>query len=295
MLKRILIVTALLLMGATCLFPQQAPAGRVLNDAFVTHPFRHHIWQEVLMQNVGPDGAVDFAHLLVYPRRLNEYLDQLAAASPENDPKAFPTHNDQTAYWINAHNAIALRLIINHYPIQSIRQVTDLETNTHYTLGGVGYNLSQIRAKALRFDSSPAIAFTMTDYSAGAPPLLARAYEGKELKALSLQARKNTLSSPTLIRFQRKGNGCVSTQLSPYFKGLEASLFSIDQQAADEDRDQLDDTPPALPDKPMNWHDWLRPLTSGKLYRDLGNPTCPSKIEFLPPAPNLRQVQLLRS
>jgi len=293
MLKRFALLASLLV-STICCFPLEAPAGRVLNDAFVTHPFRHHIWQEVLMQNVGPDGTMDFAHVLVYPKRLNEYLDQLEAASPDNDPKAFPTHEDQTAYWINAHNALALRLIINHYPIQTISQVGDLNTNNRYNLGGVPYTLPQIRARALRFDSSPAIAFTMTDYSADAPPILARAYEGKQLKTLSLQARKNTLSSPSLVRFQRNASGCVVAQLSPFFKSMEASLFSVDPQES-EDQDTLGENPATTkPTKPMSWNEWLRSLTSGSLYRDLGKP-CSKNVEFLPAEPTLRQIQLLRS
>lgn len=294
MLKRLILIASLLTLGL-CGAMREAPAGRVLNDAFVTHPFRHHIWQEVLMQNVGPDGAVDFAHVLVYPKRLNQYLDQLEAASPDNDPKAFPTHDDQTAYWINAHNAIALRLIINHYPIKSINQVTDLETNNHYKLGGVPYTLSQIRAKALRFDASPGIAFAMTNYSASAPPILARAYEGKNLKALSQQARKNTLASPTLIHFQRDPDGCVTTQLSPFFKSLEASLFIPPSPEEAEDQDTFSDaTPPPPQKRPQGWPDWVRSLTSGSMYRDLGK-SCSRQIEFQSPDPNLRQIQLLRS
>ena len=288
MLKRLALILGLLL-GLFAM--REALAGRVLNDAFVTHPFSHHIWQEVLVQNAGPDGTVDFAHLLVYPRRLNQYLGQLESASPDNDPKAFPTHDDQTAYWINAHNVIALRLIINHFPAKSITQITDMDTNSHYKLGGVPYTLPQIRAKALHFDPSPAIAFTMTNYSASAPPILTKAYDGKTLKAQSTQARKNTLASPALVHFRRNADGCVVTQLSPYFKSFEASLFKVDPQA-EEDRDPLSDEP--LPPHPMNWHDWVRSLATGSLYRDLGK-GCSRDIEFLPADPSLRQIQLLRS
>ena len=296
LLKRICLGLGLLIVGFVTM--QVVLAGRVLNDALVTHPFSHHIWQEVLMQNVGPNGAVDFGHVLVYPRRLNQYLDQLEHASPDNDPQAFPTHEDQTAYWINAHNAIAMRLIINHYPITSLRQVTDFETNNLYKLGGVPYTLSQIREKALHFDRSPAIVMTMTNYSAEAPPISTRAYDGKMLKSMSQQSHKKRLSYPGLIRFQHSRAGCVSVQISPFLKNFEAPLFKTPVLEASEDEDvfsETSDEPDAHKMEPAKgWAEWLRPFTAGTLYRELGQP-CSKQVELLPGNPTLRQIQILRS
>lgn len=296
MMKRLIVLLALLMLGFLTM--HEAPAGRVLNDAFVTHPFRHHIWQEVLTQNVAPEGSVDFGHLWLYPRRFNAYLAQLESASPENDPKAFPTQEDQTAYWINAHNAIALRIILNHYPVRSLADIPDMETNSHYKLGGMGYTLPQIREKALRFNRGLPLMFTMTDYSASAPPLSPRAYESNTLKDLSLQARKRTLSSSNMVRFKKISAGCVAIQLSPFFKGFEAGLFPPDANLA-EDQDALsEENPEEKPEinssQPKNWHDYLRSLAPPNLYAALGNP-CSQTVQFLPPSPTLREMQLLRS
>ena len=247
------------------------------------------------MQNVSADGTVDFAHLRAYPRRLNEYLGQLEKASPENDPAAFPTHEDQTAYWINAHNAIALRLILNHFPANSLTEVPDLETNTHYKLGGKSYNLSQIRAKALRFDASLAIMLTMTNYSVDAPPISAQAYEGKSLKTLSAQARQNALQSTHFIRFQRISGNCVSLQLSPFFQGFQAALFPPPSEDEAEDQDGMaeEQAQPSNP-APMSWTELLKPYAPPSLYSDLGQ-SCSQNVEFQPANSNLRWLQLLRS
>jgi hypothetical protein len=221
MRKRLIISMAVLGLAAIGCTKLDAWAGRVLNDVFVTHPFRHRIWQDVLTQNLGPHGTVDFARLIISPRRLNEYLSLLEIVSPENDPQAFPTRDDQAAYWINAHNAIALRLIISRFPAASAKQVPDLETSKRYKLGGVAYSLPEIRKKALSLNPSPAIACTMTNYTLGAPPLLPRAYEGQILKPLSRQAQQMTLADPHLIRFQRTGNSNVVTWLSAFFAQFE--------------------------------------------------------------------------
>jgi hypothetical protein len=292
-MKRRLLLLACLVPVLGFMTIREAPAGRVLNDALVTHPFRHHIWQEVLMQNVGPDGEVDFAHVRAYSRRLNDYLGQLESASPENEPKAFPTQADQAAYWINAQNAITLRLILNHYPLTAISDVTDLDVNDHYKVGGMSYTLPQIRARAIQASPGLPVLFTMTNYSASAPPILPRAYEGKSLKQLSLQARKKALSADSLVKFKRSGGGCVVTQVSPFLKNFEASLFAPVATEA-EDRDAFSEEPAEPSSHPMNWHDLLRPLAPPALYADLGQP-CSQNVEWLPPDPTLRQLQLLRS
>ena len=102
----------LLLVVFVFLLALPAHAGQVLNDSFVAKPLSHHLWQEVLSQHVTTEGEVDFTGLRAHPRRLNQYLDQLARFSPDSHPDYFPSYHAKLAYWLNAHNAIALRLIL---------------------------------------------------------------------------------------------------------------------------------------------------------------------------------------
>lgn len=278
------------------LWPASSYAGRVLNDALVTRPFRHHVWQDILTHWVNSAGEVDFAKLRAFPRRVNDYLEQLASVSPDSDPSFFPTKEDKAAYWINAHNAVAMRIILDHYPVTSLAQVQDLETNQRYKLGNRVYTLREIRARALSYRSYPHILFSLTNYSLDAPPLLPQAYEGNSLKALTRQALQKTMADKHLVAFERTGPTCVCLSLSPYFHGYEQILFSPPDYEA-EDRDEI-----AAQDRNsryihniklvghVSWTDTMRVYAPPSMYADLGR-SCSQQVRFTASNKTLRQVR----
>jgi hypothetical protein len=288
--------TLLGLMGILLWNMSPSQAGQVLNDALVTRPFHHHVWQDVLTRNVDSAGEVDFARLRAYPKRLNEYLDQLASISPESDPTAFPTQEDKAAYWVNAHNAIALRIILDHYPITSLNQIPNFDQNSRYTLGGKLYTLTQIQAKVANYRKDPHVLFALTDYTLSAPPILPHAYEGRDLKALTQQAWKATVSNSQLVSVQHANRSCVHIQLSPYFQKYQTALFSAPAHIQ-EDRDMIAGRekgfhPVAY--RPNSWPQVLKPYVSPAMHLDLDKP-CSQKVFFKPIDKTLRQVRLLRS
>ena len=59
------------------------------------------------------DGFVYYRALKSDRAKLDGYLNQLAAADA-----ARLSRNEQVAFWLNAYNAIVLRTVLNHYPIQ---------------------------------------------------------------------------------------------------------------------------------------------------------------------------------
>ncbi len=280
------------LLGCLCLamlIPPASQAGQVLNDALTTRPFRHHVWQDILTHWVSSGGEVDFARIRAFPRRLNEYLDQLASVSPDSDASYFPTREDQAAYWINAHNAIAMRIILDHYPVTSLSQVNDFETNRRYKLGGKPYTLRQIRARALSYQKYPQILFGLTDYTLDAPPLQPQAYEGKNLKTMTHQALQTTLHNKQLVSFERTGSSCVCLRLSPYFQEYENALFSPPAYRQ-EDQDAIAAVDRHI--KPVsygNWTDTFRNYAPPSLYSDLGH-TCSQRVRFRNANRTLRQA-----
>lgn len=278
------------------LWPLPSHAGRVLNDALVTRPFRHHVWQEILTNWVNSAGEVDFAKMRAFPRRINEYLDQLATVSPDSDASYFPTKEDKAAYWINAHNAVAMRIILDHYPVTSLAQVQNLETNPRYKLGNRAYTLREIRAKAISYRKYPHILFSLTNYSMDAPPLIPRAYEGNTLKTLTRQAMQKTLADKHLIAFERTGPSCVCLSLSPYFHGYEQILFSPPAYEA-EDRDEIAAMGRNFHNIShiklvghVNWTDTMRVYAPPAMYADLGH-ACSQQVRFTRANKTLRQVR----
>jgi len=56
-------------------------------------------------------------------RRLDAYLDRIARVSPDSAPNLFPTRGDRVVYWICAHNAFAIRSILDHWPVGSVEEI----------------------------------------------------------------------------------------------------------------------------------------------------------------------------
>lgn len=120
--------TFLLLLGVA-LFggtESQHAMGQVQGSA-TRHPaigpgfdHEHRTWTAVLGDYV-KDGAVDYRGLAAYGQpALNGYLEALRAASPG---EATWTRDERLAFWVNAYNAFAIRLILDHYPLTSIRSI----------------------------------------------------------------------------------------------------------------------------------------------------------------------------
>jgi hypothetical protein len=256
----------------------------VLNDSLVTRPFRHHVWQEVLTSCVNSKAEVDFAKVRAHPKRLNDYLEQLAACSPDNDPGAFPRGTDKTAYWINAHNALALRIILDNYPIATTAQIPNLETNIHYQLGGSTYSLKKIRQKLGMFArQDPKLLFTLTDYTGSAPRIQREAFVGDNLKRLENQAAAEGVSNPAVIQIQN-GSACGGVKLSSFFKGYERGLFSPTATTITD----AGFVPVSLTRE--SWADLLRPFLPSTAC---ARPTkgCGNPVVFMPWDKTLRQVR----
>jgi len=80
----------------------------------------HPLFDKVLKRHVR-DALVDYASLQSAPRELDTYLNQLAAVSDSRFQRW--TEPEQITFLLNAYNAYTLRLIIDHYPVSSIRKI----------------------------------------------------------------------------------------------------------------------------------------------------------------------------
>ncbi|MEO6245968.1 MAG: DUF547 domain-containing protein [Opitutaceae bacterium] len=155
------------------------------------------LYTAVLQQHVRA-GLVDYA-ALKNDSRLDTYLAQIAAMHPETleQPAA------RLAFWINAYNAYTLKLVAEHYPIKSIR---DLSTGGHYIgqlvgktawdirfadVGGKKFTLDEIEHQVLRPQfKDPRLHFAIVCAARSCPILRNEAYTPQRLEEqLGLQGR----------------------------------------------------------------------------------------------------------
>ncbi|PKN31899.1 MAG: DUF547 domain-containing protein, partial [Deltaproteobacteria bacterium HGW-Deltaproteobacteria-20] len=83
----------------------------------------HGILGQVLRERV-VDGRVDYRGLLKSPTLLDRYLQSTSGVT-EAQFKGW-NEGQQLAFLINLYNAATLRLIIDHYPLEGIRDIGNI-------------------------------------------------------------------------------------------------------------------------------------------------------------------------
>ncbi|MFB6247569.1 MAG: DUF547 domain-containing protein [Salinibacter sp.] len=158
---------------------------------------RHAQFSRLLARYVDEQGRVDYARLRQHAdTTLTPYLRRLAATNP-----ARLSRDARLAFWINAYNALALKLILDHYPVETIWATTagpakPSKKNSPFQMevGAVAdtvRTLDEIEHRIIRerFDE-PRIHFAVVCAAVSCPPLRREAYTGPRLDAqLDDQAR----------------------------------------------------------------------------------------------------------
>ena len=83
------------------------------------NPVQHGEWDVLVKKHVSKNGMVDYQGFLKDKNQLQVYLDKLSA----NKPTSKWSKNEKMAFWINAYNAFTVKLILDHYPINSIKDI----------------------------------------------------------------------------------------------------------------------------------------------------------------------------
>jgi len=95
-------------------------ACKVSDYASNSKPIKHTIWDSLLQKHVTSEGLVDYKGIIEDSTRLNRYLDLLSRNHPNEQNWS---RDERLAYWINAYNAFTVKLIVDHYPVASIKDI----------------------------------------------------------------------------------------------------------------------------------------------------------------------------
>lgn len=177
----------------------------------------HAAYTAVLERHV-QEGIVDYAALLANRAQLDNYLKTLSAVRLQEFQRW--GNEEQLAYLINLYNAETLQLIIDNYPVDSIKDIGgfftkpwDLEV---VSLFGKAVTLNTIEHGILRKNyHEPRIHFALVCAARGCPPLRSEAYRPDALyQQLDEQARL-FFSTPAKNRVDI---GAETVYLSPILK-----------------------------------------------------------------------------
>jgi hypothetical protein len=176
----------------------------------------HQQWDRLLKKHVNAAGLVNYKGFQKDKAELDAYLQNLSNNAPQKNWSA----NDQKAFWINAYNAYTISLILQNYPVKSIKDIGGkiYKVNTPWdikfiNIGGKKYDLNNIEHGMLRrgFDD-PRIHFALVCASISCPRLRNEAYTGAQLNAQLEDAGREFLNDKSKNRISAD-----RAELSKYF------------------------------------------------------------------------------
>ena len=174
-----LVVAAAVLPGASCEVVK--PSVKATSDVPSAGKFPHGLLGR-LLEKVVTDGLVDYAAVSVDEPLLQEYLAEVARVSPDSHPHLFPTEPDRLAFWINAHNACALRGVLRFNRPANLKDIAHrFDSETTYVVGGKNLSLNAMTAIAYKRFTDARIHFALVKARRGGPPLAKEPWEAADL------------------------------------------------------------------------------------------------------------------
>ncbi|MGB3800330.1 MAG: DUF547 domain-containing protein [Lewinella sp.] len=148
----------------------------------------HAAWSNLLANHVSASGQVDYDGIRQNINKLNAYLSLLSDEVPDTNWG----NEEALAYWINTYNAFTIKLIIDNWPVNSIREIEEPWDSKFIVLDGDSYSLNQIEHEIIRPNfAEPRIHFALVCAAVSCPPLAKMAYTADNLdQMLERQTRQ---------------------------------------------------------------------------------------------------------
>ena len=134
--------------------------------------FDHDLWDQALLLNISSDGLVNYEGFMRDSSLLYAYFRQLS----KNPPQKNWSREKQMAYWINAYNAYTIKLIIDSYPLESIKDLKAPWDKKFFKINQEWFSLNDLEHKILRKFKDPRIHFAINCASLSCPVVWHRAY-----------------------------------------------------------------------------------------------------------------------
>ena len=194
----------------------------------VAQKISHEKWNKLLHKYVSEKGFVNYQGFKNDPL-FNQYLNELSNHPPQRNW----SKNEKLAYWINAYNAFTIKLILDNYPVKSIKDIGgtfgspwDVE---FIQIAGRTYNLNQIEHEILRKQfNEPRIHFAIVCASISCPKLRNEAYVPEKLNEQLNDQAKDFINDPS-----KNYISANSVKLSQIFNWFKADFTKNGQSIID--------------------------------------------------------------
>jgi hypothetical protein len=213
----------LLLGGFVRLERLAVPAAELIDPVWAEHDqsteltVDHGTWHSFLRRYVETDATgvnrMAYAKVSQADRAvLDGYLQRLATV---------PVHElarpEQLAFWINLYNARTVALVLDHYPVSSIREIKF----KLFAIGPWSEPLLEVAGRKLSLNDiehgiirplwrDPRIHYVLNCAALGCPDLRKTAYRGADIEAAMEEAARDYVNDPRGVRFDGRSRLTLS-------------------------------------------------------------------------------------
>ncbi|WP_148232089.1 DUF547 domain-containing protein [Maribacter sp. HTCC2170] len=196
----------------------------------------HDAWDQLVKKHVDDKGNVDYKRFKEDAEQLNGYIDFLS----KNPISRTAKKEERLAYYINLYNAGTVQLILEHYPLESIKNIFRPWGKDRLVIGDNKYSLGEIEHDILRKMNEPRIHFAINCASFSCPKLLNEAYTASKMEKQLQRATfefindvsknkisQNTVSLSKIFKWY-KGDFTKKNSLIDYIEKYSDIEFSDD-------------------------------------------------------------------
>ncbi|RLJ61555.1 uncharacterized protein DUF547 [Lacinutrix venerupis] len=198
-MKKLLFLACTALILNSCFSAKGLPVKTVDNTAkttqakntTATQTIDHSQFDALLKKYVAKNGDVDYKGFKKDSDKLNSYVSYLEHQIPSKNWSV----ETQLAYFINVYNANTIKLIIDNYPTESIKDINKPWLENRFKIGENEFSLAGLENGILRKMNEPRIHFAINCASASCPKLLDVAYTEANVMQLMERATKEFINN----------------------------------------------------------------------------------------------------
>ena len=182
------------------------------NNEVTTTDLDHSAWDDLLKKHVKDNGDVYYETFKADKNALNDYVTYLSQQIPEKSWSV----EEQLAYFINVYNANTIKLIVDNYPLKSIKDISNPWLKNRINIGEEEFSLADIENGILRKMNEPRIHFAINCASIGCPKLLNEAYTAKNVMDLMEKATEEFINNTA--KNEIKANNIKISEIFKWYK-----------------------------------------------------------------------------
>lgn len=186
----------------------------------------HQIWEELLTTHVSISGEVDYPAFVKQQEKLKAYLSSLSKNPPQNNW----SEAKKKAYLINVYNAFTVQLIIENYPLESIKDIGGIWSSPFkkkfIKLGNETYSLDEIEKDMLLKIGDARVHFAINCASYSCPKLHHQAFTASNIEE-KLEQLTSAFINDTKLNSIRKDQAELSKIFKWYKSDFEDEAGSL--------------------------------------------------------------------